>query len=296
MLGRPSGTLRRSHELRTDGIEDRRSHDAFDLLPVRTLQRPARDTERRLELIEATAAPERNADPLIEHPTHRQLNHTPAVAALSELIELPHGVQILRKTRRLKFRVDAPQIVAVERAVRAHAPAEQPPTQGSITESRNVIGASIRQDVRLNGALEEIVGRLQHVQWGHLTKALHFGDREIAYADGPDLSCLVKRAHGFGGFLDRDLGIGPVDLVDIDIVGAESAQRIIDFLHDPLAGRVAINLAIAPFQSGLRGNDRFGAHALERLADDLLGYAEAIHRCGIDQVDVLMQRGPNRGD
>src|SRR5580704_16086002 len=192
MLGRPSGTLRRSHELGTDGIEDRRSHDAFDLLPVRTLQRPARDIERRLELLGATAAPERDADSLIEHPTHRQLNHTPAEAAPSELIELPHGIQILRKTRRLKLRIDAPQIVAVERAVEAHAPAEQASTQGSITESRDVIGASIRQNVRLNRALEEIVWRLQHVQRSRLTKALHVGDREIAYADGTDLSFLVK--------------------------------------------------------------------------------------------------------
>src|ERR1700722_18637335 len=218
-MGRPSGTLRRGHELRTDGIKDRRVHDAFDLLPVRTSQRPARDTQRGLELIRAAAAPQRDADALVEHPTHRQLNHMPAEAALSELIELPHGLEILRKTRRLKFRIDVPQIVTLERGVGSHATAEQASTQGAITERHDAIGAGIGQDVRLNGALKEIVGRLNHVQGGHLAKAFHLRNREIAYADSADLSCLEKRTHRLGRFLDRYLGVGPVDLVNVDIIG-----------------------------------------------------------------------------
>jgi hypothetical protein len=49
------------------------------------------------------AAAERNTDPLIEHPTHCQMNHAPVKAALSEFIELPNGVEVLGKVRRLEF-------------------------------------------------------------------------------------------------------------------------------------------------------------------------------------------------
>jgi hypothetical protein len=60
------------------------------------IERPACNTERRLYLIGVTAAPERDADTLVEHPTHGQMDHPPVKTALCELIELPHGLEILR--------------------------------------------------------------------------------------------------------------------------------------------------------------------------------------------------------
>ena len=50
-----------------------------------------------------------------------------------------------------------------------------------------------------------------------------------------------------------------------------------------------MDLPVAPFQSRLGGNDGLVAHALESRADDLLGHAEAVYRCRIDQIDALMQ-------
>ena len=104
------------------------------------------------------------------------------------------------------------------------------------------------------------------MQRGHLAEALHLGNREVADADGTDFSLLVERAHGLGGLLDRHQRVGPVDLVDVDVIGAQSAQRIIDLLHDSRARRVAIDLPVAPFQSGLGGNDGLGAHARQERA------------------------------
>src|SRR3984957_12716621 len=223
-------TLRRRHELGTDRIADRHVHDEFNQRSMRGIERPTGNIERRLHLIGVTAAPQRDADALIEHPSHRQVDHAPVKAALCELIELPHGVEILCKTRRLKFGVDAPQIVTGESGVRAHAPAKQSSTECPITERHDVVGAAVGQNFRLNGAFEKVVGRLQHVQWSHPAKALHLGNREVAHADGTDFSLLVKRAHGLGGFLHRNQRIGPMDLVDVDVIGAQPAQRIIDFL------------------------------------------------------------------
>src|SRR6266404_351891 len=288
--------LQRCHELRTDRIGDRRVHDTLDQIPLLAIERPARNTKRCLHLIGVTAAPERDADTLFEHPTHRQMDHAPVEAAPCELIELLHGLEILGKTGRLEFRVDAPQIVAVEGGVRTHAPAQQSSTECAIAERRDVVGTTVRQDVHLNGAFEKVVGRLQHVQWGHLAEALHLGNREVAHADGADFPLPVKRAHGLGGFLHRHQRVGPMDLVDVDVVGTQAAQRIIDFLHDSGARRIAIDFSVAPFQSCFGGNDRLTAHARESGADDLLGHAKAVHRRRIDQIDALMQSRVNGGN
>src|ERR1019366_6778114 len=90
------GTLRRRHELRTDGIGDRCVDGAFDQRALGVIERPACNTERCPYLIGVTAAPERDADTLVEHPTHGQMDDPPVKTALCELIELPNGLEILR--------------------------------------------------------------------------------------------------------------------------------------------------------------------------------------------------------
>src|ERR1700686_1707298 len=96
------------------------------------IERPTGNTLGSLHLIGVTAAPERDADALVEHPTYRQIDNAPVEAVLCQLIELLDGVEILGKTRRLKFGVDAPQIVALECSVRVHAPAQQSSTERTI--------------------------------------------------------------------------------------------------------------------------------------------------------------------
>src|ERR1017187_4222589 len=102
--------LQRCHELGTDRIDDRRVHDAFNQFPIGAIERPARNIERRFYLIRVSAAPECDADTLVEHPTHRQMDHAPVKVALCEFIELPHGAEILGKAGRLELWIDAPQI------------------------------------------------------------------------------------------------------------------------------------------------------------------------------------------
>ena len=60
--------MQRRDGLATDRIRDRLLDDLLDQHPVRTVERPARNTERRLYLRGVTAAPERNVDTLVEHP------------------------------------------------------------------------------------------------------------------------------------------------------------------------------------------------------------------------------------
>jgi hypothetical protein len=57
-------------------------------------------------LIGATAAPERHADALIEHPADGQVNHAPQEVILREAIELPHRLEVLREAGLLELRVE----------------------------------------------------------------------------------------------------------------------------------------------------------------------------------------------
>jgi hypothetical protein len=89
-------------------------------------------------------------------------------------------------------------------------------------------------------------------------------------------------------------------LVDVDDVGAEPAQRIVDLAENPGAGAVAERLLVCvPAQPALRRqHDLLPATAVgERLADDFLRSAEPVDGSGVDQRDPALDScvdSPNR--
>ena len=87
-------------------------------------------------------------------------------------------------------------------------------------------------------------------------------------------------------------------LIDIDAVGPQPAQRVLDLPQDPRAAGVASDLAVLPFQADLGGDDHVLAQAAlgKRLADDLLGAAEAVDRRRVDEIDAVVERGADGGD
>jgi hypothetical protein len=92
------------------------------------------------------------------------------------------------------------------------------------------------------------------------SKPVHRCDREIAHAYCTDRSTLEQRQHRLSGFFDRHSRVGPVDLVDIDMIGSKPAQRI-DLAHDPFAARITKDFAISPFKSDLRCDNHTRAQA-----------------------------------
>ena len=65
-----------------------------------------------------TRAPKRHADALVEHPAHGQVNDAPLEAIVRELVEPLNGGEVLRVAGWLEFRVQLPQIIALEGAYR----------------------------------------------------------------------------------------------------------------------------------------------------------------------------------
>jgi arginase family enzyme len=69
--------------------------------------------------------------------------------------------------------------------------------------------------------------------------------------------------------LDIDVGLVAVDLVEVDPVGAEAFQRVLDLADDPAARDAALVRVIAHRPPCLGGeHDVIAPAAGERLADD----------------------------
>ena len=66
-----------------------------------------------------------------------------------------------------------------------------------------------------------------------------------------------------------------MDLVEVDVVGAEAAQAVLDLPPQPRRRRVRKHPSLVPFQSSLRSDEKRIATAMRThdLADDLLGAA-----------------------
>ena len=87
-------------------------------------------------------------------------------------------------------------------------------------------------------------------------------------------------------------------LIDIDEVGAQTPQRIVDLAHDPLARRVAKHFPVAPFEADFGCDDHAIAQVAygQCLAHDLFRAPESIRRRRIDQRDAAIDRCVNGVD
>jgi hypothetical protein len=91
------------------------------------------------------------------------------------------------------------------------------------------------------------------------------------------------------GLLDRCLGVPAVDLVQVDVVGPETREAVVDLGHDRLAGQAApVGPAGVHVPVDLRGDDDLVAAGvlLQRLPDDLLARPGGVDVRGVEEVDA----------
>ena len=74
--------------------------------------------------------------------------------------------------------------------------------------------------------------------------------------------------------VNRRLGVGVVDLVEVDVVGAEAAQRALDGVEDVLAGCAAVPGAGAHGARALGGDHEVVAPASETIAGPAISVNE----------------------
>ena len=178
--------------------------------------------------------------------------------------------------------VPAAQPAGVERAPHehAHAVALARRQQGVLDLAgedrvRRLLGPEALEAVAVGGpvGLDEQLGRVR---------------RAAGVADLAGVHEVVERAERV---LDGGRRVGPVDLVEVDPVGAEAAQRVLDLAHDPApaVARQVRPLAHRPVE--LRRQHDLVAPTGERLADDRLGLAARVHVGGVDEVDPRIEGG-----
>ena len=134
------------------------------------------------------------------------------------------------------------------------------------------------------------------MQRRHVLEHAHLFQRVVAHSNRSNLSLFVKPVHRLCCFLYRNQRIRPVNLINIDVIGLQAAQRVIDFLHDPRSSRVAKHLISAPFQPDLGRNDHFFPFPIFRQGstDELFSASEPIHRSRVDEIYSMLQRRADR--
>src|SRR5260370_30591352 len=87
-----------------------------------------------------------------------------------------------------------------------------------------------------------------------------------------------------------------MNLVDVDMIGSKPAQGILDLAQNPGTAGIAEYSSVLPFQPGLGGNKHARAQAARsnRLANELFRAAESVNRGGIDDIDAVFERSPDR--
>ncbi len=95
--------------------------------------------------------------------------------------------------------------------------------------------------------------------------------REVRAADLEHLALVDELVQGAEGLFDGDVGVGAVHLVEVDPVGAETAEAVVDGAGDPLRGP-APGLGVLAHLSGELGrDDGLVPPGAEGLAEELLG-------------------------
>ena len=79
--------------------------------------------------------------------------------------------------------------------------------------------------------------------------------------------------------------VGAVHLVQVDVIGAESAQAVLDLTHDPLP-RAPLVRVFAHRHAELGGNDEVIPVSLDGPGDDFLGLAAGVDVGGVGDVDA----------
>ena len=139
---------------------------------------------------------------------------------------------------------------------------------------------------------------------------LQLGDGKIAYTDGADFPFVAQFQEGGHGIRDRRFfGFNgrPMDLVKIDPVGGEIAQRAFDLDGDGVGpeGSIegfAVELGeiraprVVPPEAALRGEQNLVATAFNGLGNEALAVAPSIGGSRVEQVDPGVERGLDGAD
>ncbi|MHC2389353.1 hypothetical protein ACVIHB_004169 [Bradyrhizobium liaoningense] len=123
--------------------------------------------------------------------------------------------------------------------------------------------------------------------------------REIRDADVADLAGTHEHVECCEQLFRRGEGVEAVQLEQVDVVGAEPAQRTVDGREQMLPRRADIVGTLAEAEGRLGRNQNLVAAALDRFAEHPLGFAERIDIRGVEHrhagFEADVQKAPRFG-
>ena len=149
----------------------------------------------------------------------------------------------------------------------------------------------------LGGAPDHRVLRLRGdelLRAGDLERRLDLLDGPLAEADLARLARLADLGQRLHGLLDRDVRIGAMALVEVDVVGLQPLERGIDLLVDLLSGEAAVGLRHREENLG-RQDVGAAVEVLEDRSPGRLRGALAVDVGSVEEVDVGFEGGLGAG-
>ena len=134
--------------------------------------------------------------------------------------------------------------------------------------------------------VEHIPAVLHDIDPPQLHAGFKLREAKVRHADVARLALpddVVERAHGF---LERRVQIGPVHQVNIDMIGVEIAQTLLDRGHDARAAAVAAIGRLGITDADLGDDADIAPARTESATQRLLGNAHAVGFSGIETVNA----------
>ena len=119
---------------------------------------------------------------------------------------------------------------------------------------------------------------------------------QVEWPKVADLPDPHQVAEGAEGDLQVDRRVVAMDLVEVDPVGAEPAQAVVDLGDDPPAAVAPPVGLLAHRHVDLGGEHDVVAPAGDGLADDLFGLSVRVDVRGVDEVDAGVEGSANDAD
>ncbi len=118
---------------------------------------------------------------------------------------------------------------------------------------------------------------------------------EVGDADPADFAFALEVGHDGPALFDVFVGLGPVDLVEVDGLDLQAAEAGFALAADLLLGVRDFSLFV-PDHGGLGEDVGLVRGGLEGSGDDFFGVAEAVDGGGVDPVDAEIECAVDGGD
>src|SRR2546426_1266364 len=159
--------------------------------------------------------------------------------------------------------------------------------QRAVDQNPNVVRAGVGKDAFLDVATEQVVWRLKSLDRRGRAELLHLRRVEVGDADVANLAGRLQLGQYARRFREGNLRVGPVDLVDIDVVHAQRLEAGVDTASNPVRACVTLDAPAGGGPETALGGDHHlvSGPILQRLGQQALGRAETISLRGVEKVD-----------